>query len=115
MARTADEVKQEAARALHGQGWTVRAIGTALGVAPSTASRWTRDIARPRGRRRREDVSDDAVAGLREAGLSWEAVGVALGVAKMTAWRRQAAAGGRPRPDRPPREEGPGAEPGISS
>jgi hypothetical protein len=106
LARTTDEHKREAARALYGQEWSVRAIGTALQVNPSTVSRWTRDIARPRGRRRRADVSDDAIGALREAGLSYEAIGGALGVAAMTAWRRQAAAEGRPRPDRAPREGG---------
>lgn len=101
MARAPDEKKKNAARALHGQGWSVRAIGTALGVNPSTASRWTADIARPPGRRRRADVPDDTVSALREAGMTYEAIGRALGVAAMTAWRRQAAAEGRPRADRP--------------
>ena len=106
MARTRDEAKEEAARALYGQDWTVRAIAKALGVSAPTVSRWTRDIARPRGRRRRQDVSDDALAALRAGGLSWEAVGEAAGVTAMTAWRRQAAAEGRPRSDRPARGEG---------
>ena len=105
MARTRDEAKREAARALYGQDWTVRAIGEALDVNPATVSRWTRDIARPRGRRRRRDVSDDAIAALREAGMTYEAIGEALAVAAMTAWRRQAAAEGRLRADRVPREE----------
>jgi DNA invertase Pin-like site-specific DNA recombinase len=104
MARKADERKREAARALYLQEWTVRAIGEALAADPATVSRWTRDIARPRGRRRRQDVSDDAVAALREAGMSYEAIGEALGAARMTAWRRLAEAGGRPRPDRPAKD-----------
>lgn len=106
MARPRDEKKQAAARVLYGQDWTVREIGEALEASPATVSRWTRDIARPRGRRRRADVDDAAIAALREAGLSWEAVGEAVGVTAMTAWRRQAAAEGRPRTDRPAPDEG---------
>jgi len=100
VARPADP-RREQGRELYTQGLSRDEVAERLGVDPSTVTRWVRDIARPRGRRKREDIADEDIAAARERGESYEDIGERLGVAPMTAWRRQAAAEGKPRPDRP--------------
>lgn len=117
MPRTADESRREEARRLLASGKTTREIAAALGIDRSTVSRWTRQEARARGPRKREDITDQEVIDGRAGGLSWAELAAATGMSVTGVRLRYAQATGLGRPDRPKRNhpDYPGTLAGIGS
>lgn len=111
MPRTRNESRRDEARRLLADGKTTREIADTLGVDRGTVSRWTRDIARPHGRRKREDVTDQEVIEGHEGGLSWAELAAATGMSVTGVRLRYAMATGQGRPDRP--REGAGTASGT--
>jgi hypothetical protein len=101
MTRRPDPERVAEARRLHGLGLTTRAIAAQVGVDPKTVQRWTADLARPRGARKRPDVSDDLILDLKDReGLPFAETGRRVHMSKTGARMRYYAATGRERPER---------------
>jgi len=110
MTRTRDEARAAEARRLHGLGLTTRAIAAQLGADPATVGRWTADLARPRGPRKRADV---LILELRDReGLSFEEIARRAHMSKTGARMRYYALTGRERPERAKTTEGGESLPG---
>lgn len=101
MTRTRDEAQVAEARRLHALGLTTRAIAAQMGRDPATIQRWTGDIARPRGPRKRPGVRDEVILDLRDRqGLSYAEIGRRVRMSATGARMRYYQLTGRERPER---------------
>ncbi len=101
MARPRDEAKTAEARRLHGLGLTTRAIAVQLHVDPRTVQRWTADLARPPGARKRPDVPDPLVKTLREQDqATYREIAARTGMSETGVRNRYWSITGRPRAER---------------
>lgn len=109
MTRKRDDAKVAEARRLHGLGLTTRSIAEQVGTDPRTIQRWTTDVARPRGPRKRPGARDDLIQLKDREGLSFEAIARRVHMSKTGARMRYYALTGRVRPERARTEETPRA------